>query len=81
MQCLIVNANHGGIMTYAHEKLDNETLRQMIICHEKFVASMSGGKRLSLKIVDFRNLKLPNRKLRQCELVGADFENVDLTGI
>ncbi len=65
-----------SIVSYV--KLDSETLEAVLTLHERYAGGIAGGKRASLKFVDFSGIDLSGRNLADAELTGCVFENAKL---
>jgi uncharacterized protein YjbI with pentapeptide repeats len=59
-------------------KLEPESLDAILNLHERYANGIDGGKRASLKFVDFSGIDLSGRNLTDAELTGCAFENAKL---
>ena len=65
-----------SIVSYV--KLDSETLEALLNLHERYANGIAGGRRASLKFVDFSGIDLSGRTLADAELTGCAIENAKL---
>ena len=62
----------------SYVKLDSESLEVALQLHERYANGIAGGKRASLKFVDFSGIDLSGRNLAEAELTGCTFEDAKL---
>jgi uncharacterized protein YjbI with pentapeptide repeats len=65
----------------AHErKLTAAELQAVLLLHDRFVQSQTGGARACLKFVDLSHADLQGRRLAGADFTGAKLVRADLTG-
>src|SRR5580692_4537099 len=74
-------ASHSAVPSAGRQRLSQAELDIILYAHERFIGGRPGGKRASLRFVDFSGLNFEQRILDDADLSASVFEGCLMVGV